>query len=430
VPRRLPPVELMDQAEIRTSTLPNGLVLLVEPKPDVQSAALSLMVPAGSIYEPAGCGGTASLLSDLITRGAGERDSRQLAAAFDGLGVQRSETVGWNFISFSAATLADNLGAALDVYADVVLRPRLPADQFEAALAGVEQGLLAIEDEPQRKVLIELRRRCYDTPWGLPTEGSLADLPRLSHAVVLEHYRRCFHPNGTILGISGNVDPDRVRQDVERLFGDWPAGDGPPVARGSHGPAVDHIHQESAQTQIGIAYDAVPYGDDEYYAAWAAIGVLSGGSSARLFTEVRERRGLCYSVYATLNSLLTEGRVLAYAGTTVERAQETLDVMLHEMARLAEGIGQDELDRCKARAKSSLIMQQESTAARAGSIARDWFHVGRVVTLDEVRDKVNALTVDQVLDYARRHPPRNPTVLTIGPEPLQVEQRDGSHLAG
>jgi predicted Zn-dependent peptidase len=420
VPTRLPPVELMEQAEIRTVSLPNGLVLLVEPKPDVQSAALSFMVPAGSIYEPHGRAGTASLLSDLITRGAGDRDSRQLVAAFDALGVQRSETVGWNFISFSAATLADNLAPALELYADLVLRPRLPEDQFSAALAGVEQGLLSIEDEPQRKVLIELRRRCYDAPWGLPTEGELADLPNLTHAGVRDHYRRCFHPNGTILGIAGNVDPDRVRDVVERHFGAWSTGEAPAVERGTRGPAVDHIHQESAQTQIGIAYDAVPYGHDDYYAAWAAVGVLSGGSSARLFTEVRERRGLCYSVYATLNSLLTEGRVLAYAGTTVERAQETLDVMLREMARLADGIGQDELDRCKARAKSSLIMQQESTASRAGSIARDWFHLGRVVTLDEVRDKVNALTVEQVLDYSRRHPPRDLTVLTIGPEPLHM----------
>ncbi len=420
MPTRLPPVELMEQAEIRTATLPNGLVLLVEPKPDVQSAALSLMVPAGSIYEPAGCGGTAALLSDLITRGAGDRDSRQLAFAFDTLGVQRSETVGWNFISFSAATLADNLAPALELYADLVLRPRLPEDQFGAALAGVEQGLLAIEDEPQRKVLIELRRRCYDAPWGLPTEGNLADLPHLTHAGVLQHYHHCFHPNGAILGIAGNVDPDRTREVVERCFGQWAVGGTPVIERGLRGAAVDHIHQESAQTQIGIAYDAVPYGHDDYYAAWAAVGVLSGGSSARLFTEVRERRGLCYSVYATLNSLLTEGRVLAYAGTTVERAQETLDVMLREMGRLADGIGEDELDRCKARAKSSLIMQQESTASRAGSIARDWFHLGRVVTLDEVHAQVNALTVEQVLDYARRHPPRDLTVLTIGPVPLHV----------
>jgi predicted Zn-dependent peptidase len=412
------------QAPVRTFTLANGLVLLVEPRSDVQSAAFSLLVPAGTIYEPPGGNGTSAVLCDLITRGAGDRDSRALAAALDTLGVQRSESAGWNFLSFSGALLADNLPRALELYADIVLRPRLPADEFAPALAGVEQSLLTIADEPQRRAIIELRRRCYDAPWGLPTEGDLADLPNLTHDSVSAHFRRCFRPKGTILGVAGRVDPDAIGSLAARCFGDWPAAEPPLVVRGARGPSVDHLFHDSAQTHIGIACPAVPYGHDDYYAAWAATSVLGGGSSARLFTEVRERRGLCYSVDASLGSLLTEGRVLVYAGTTTDRAQETLDVVLHELRRLAEGIGADELERCRARAKSALIMQQESTVARAGSIARDWFHLGRVTTLEEVRSRIEALTVEQVVDYARRYPPLDPTIVTIGPEPLRVDSRD------
>src|SRR5690606_20777689 len=152
--------------------------------------------------------------------------------------------------------------------------PRLPADEFAPALAGVEQGLLAIADEPQRRVLIELRRRCYDAPWGLPTEGDLADLPNLSHASVCGHFRRCVRPNGAILGVAGRVDPDAIHALVERHFGDWPAAEPPVVARGARGPAVDHLFHDSAQTHIAIACQAVPYGHDDYYAAWAATSVL------------------------------------------------------------------------------------------------------------------------------------------------------------
>ncbi|MFO1094262.1 MAG: insulinase family protein [Planctomycetaceae bacterium] len=171
------------------------------------------------------------------------------------------------------------------------------------------------------------------------------------------------------------------------------------------------------------AAPAVPYADPDYYAAWAVAGVLGGGSSARLFTEVRERRGLCYSVYATHNTLLTEGRLLIYAGTTAERAQETLDVILHELRRLPEGIGDDELERCKARAKSALVMQQESTSARAGAIARDWFHLGRIVTLEEIHARINELTVERLLDYLHAHPPSDPTILTMGREPLSYREQ-------
>ena len=150
------------------------------------------------------------------------------------------------------------------------------------------------------------------------------------------------------------------------------------------------------------------------------MGVLSGGMSARLFTEVREKRGLCYSVNASLNSLLREGRVLCYAGTTVERAQETHDVTLGELVRLGDGIQSHELERCKARAKSSLIMQQESTMSRASSIARDWYFLNRVQTLDDIAREIDELTVASVLDYVHQHPARDFTVLTIGPNPLNV----------
>jgi len=411
----------MDQSGICAQELANGAVLIVEPMLDVQSAALAMLVPAGSIYEPAGRNSVAAVLSELIMRGAGDRNSRALNAALDTLGAQRSESVGWNFITLSSALLADNLPAVLKLYADVVLRPHLPAAEVEPSVAGIEQELLSIEDEPQRKALLELRRRCYDSPWGLPPEGNLDDLPQVSHANLQEHYRRCFRPNGTLIAVAGNVDPDAVSRLVKDLFADWQPQPEPDVIRGPRGPRVDHLQDESAQTQIAIAFPSVPYSDPDYFAAWAVASVLGGGSSSRLFTEVRERRGLCYSVYATHNTLLTEGRLLVYAGTTAERAQETLDVTLAELRKLADGIGADELDRCKARAKSSLVMLQESTSSRAGAIARDWFHLRRVVTLDDVGALIDALTVDRLMSYLERHPLAEPTLLTMGRDPLRCE---------
>ena len=174
----------------------------------------------------------------------------------------------------------------------------------------------------------------------------------------------------------------------------------------------------SSQTHLALAYPAVSASDPDYYAAWAAISILGGGSSSRLFTEVRENRGLCYTVYASLNTLKTEGRVIVYAGTTAERAQATWDVTLKELRNLSNSISVDELERCKVRAKSSLIMQQESTGSRAAGLARDWFHLGRVMTLDEIRHLVESLTVSQVVEYARSHGPDPLTSVTIGAEPL------------
>lgn len=410
----------MANQQIQTHSISNGLTLIIEPMADVQSAAFSLLVPAGSNYDPPDQAGAAAILSDWMLRGAGSRDSRQLSNELDSLGVQRNEGVGNSHVSLTAATLAESLPRALRLYADIVQSPHLPEDQFEAARAGVEQSLRAIEDEPRQKVMVELRRRCYEAPWGIPSEGTLEGVESLTPEIVRKHFEECASPHDAILGIAGKVDVPAMIDLTEDLFGGWNAKPSPALRKGPCGPARDHIHHDSTQTQIGIAYDSVPYRDPDYYAAWAAVSVLSGGMSSRLFTEVRERRGLCYSVFAMLNSLRDQGKVLCYAGTTSERAQETLDVTLRELMRLGEGISKDELERCQARAKSSLIMQQESSSSRASSIARDWYHLGRVTTLDEVREKIEALTVDALLKHIAEHPAREFTVLTLGPEPLEV----------
>jgi predicted Zn-dependent peptidase len=410
----------MAEQQIHNKTLPNGLTLIIEPMADVQSAAFSLLIPAGSNYDPPGREGAASVLADWIMRGAGPRDSMQLTNELDNLGLQRNEGVGNSHLSFTGATVADSLPAALRIYADVVQRPHLPDDQFAAARVGVEQSLRAIEDEPRQKVLVELRRRCYEAPWGTPSEGTLEGVRSLTETDVRNLYERCASPRDAILGIAGKVDVAATISLVEELFAGWKTKPAATYTTGPRGAARDHIPHESTQTQIGIAYDSVPYNDPGYYAAWAAVSVLSGGMSSRLFTEVREKRGLCYSVFASLNSLRDQGRVLCYAGTTVERAQETLDVTLQELVRLEAGIEVDELERCKARAKSSLIMQQESSSSRASSIARDWYHLGRVTTLAEVRSRIEELTVPMLIDHIHSHPARDFTILTLGQQPLEV----------
>ncbi len=400
--------------------LANGLTTIIEPMPDVQSAAFTLLVPGGAVVEPEAANGTAAVLVDWMTRGAGDRDSQQFSSALENLGLQHSESSGISHLSFSGATVATNLPAAIGLIAEMIRQPRLPEDQFAAAHAGVEQSLRSIEDEPRQKVMLELRRRTYESPWGRPSDGTLDEMPNVTPEVVRHHYRRCIQPTDCILGVAGRVDPEGIGRLVEQLFGDWAPSEPLDVHQGERGTRFEHLPSESAQTHIGIAYDAVPYNHRDYYAAWAAVGVLDGGMSSRLFTEVREKRGLCYSVSAGLSSLPGHGRVLCYAGSLPERAQETLDVIIQELQKLSKGIRVDELDRCKARAKSSLIMQQESTTARSSVMTRDWLHLGRVVPLSEVREGIEALTPERVLTYVEAHPARDFTVLTIGPTALEV----------
>lgn len=400
--------------------LANGLVLLGEPMPGLESAAFTLLVPSGCIHDPSDRGGLSSFTCEMALRGAGPRDSRRFIEDLDNLGVERSESVSDSHTRYGGATLSGNLPATLAIFADVVRRPHLPGEQLEASRQAMFQELRAVEDEPAEKVMLELRRCHYPDPWGRSSQGEEAAIEATTLKDIRRHFERTYQPNGTILGIAGRFDWERVKDDVESLLGDWKPLEPATVTEKSPDLRRLHLPYDSNQTQIGIAYQAVPYRNPEYFPAWGAVGVLSGGMSARLFTEVRERRGLCYAVYAQYHTLKDYGAVFCYAGTSADRAQETLEVTLGELVRLNRGIQAEELDRLKARIKSALIMQQESSSARSSSIARDWYHLGRMRTLEEVGRLVDELSRESINAYLAEHPAGRFTIVTVGPRELEV----------
>jgi predicted Zn-dependent peptidase len=321
---------------------------------------------------------------------------------------------------FYGGTLARNLPATLDLYADILLRPALPDDELPAAQALALQDIQGLEDSPQDRVMIELRRRYYPAPLNRDKTGTAEGVKAVTSRSLRGQYRRFFRPNGTILSVAGRIDWPQLKDQVERLFGRWPRGGESPLAVSPRPGESAHLPKETQQTQIALAFPSVSMTAPDYFAARGAVGVLSSGMSSRLFTEVREKRGLCYSVYATHETLKDRGSVLGYAGTRADRAQETLDVMLAELRRLSDGIEGDELGRVKAGLKTSLIMQQESTSARAGSIARDWYYLGRVRSFDEIQGEIDRLSVGAILDHLGKYPLTNPTVVTLGPAALTV----------
>jgi predicted Zn-dependent peptidase len=386
----------------------------------VRSAALNFLVPAGCVYDPPDQLGIAAVLADLITRGAGPHDSRSLTLALDNLGVDRSESVGLMHTRFWGATVASNLPDALELYADILCRPHLPDEELEAVQALALQDIRSLEDEPRSKVLIELRKHYYPTPLSNDHRGTVEGINALTGDAIRTHYRRLFHPNSTILSVAGNIQWESLREQVGRLFGDWEAGTPSQVSCGPQPGNRAHLTKELEQTQIGVAYASVPIGDPDYYAALGAVNVLSGNMSSRLFTEIREKHGLCYSVWATYQTLADRARVICYAGSRNERAQETLDRLLHELRRLPEGVEAEEVERVQAGLKSSLIMQQESTAARALSLASDWYYLGRVRSFDEIQAAIDGLTPETIGRHLKRCPPRDFTIVTLGPKPLDV----------
>lgn len=414
----------MTSQKFDSLTLSNGLTVVVQTMPGVQSAALTLMVPAGASCDRPGQSGCAAVLAEMLPRGAGPYSARDLSSAMDNLGLQRSVSCGIGYLTVTAATTADRLTDSIPLLAALLLKPHLSEEEFGPARELALQTLHSIEDEPRQRLSQQLRKCSYPSPWGNSAEGEFDGLRRLTVQDVRSHFRRHVLPGGSVLGIAGNIAVADVQRTLEESFQDWNSVSTDELVLGPPEPSPHHVEHDSAQTHIGLAWDCVPYSHPQYFEAWAAISLLSGGSSSRLFTEVREKRGLCYAVSASINTQKDRARVFGYAGTTNDRAQETLDVMVAEICRLHKNITNEELQRCKARAKSSLIMQQESTMSRSSSLARDTLFLNRVRTLQEVREAIDSLTVERVRDHIVQHAPESMVLCTIGPEPLNTDCLD------
>lgn len=400
----------------------NGLALLGEKMPGMQSVAMTMLVPAGAAFDPRDGSGTATVLSDLVLRGAGDRDSRQLTDYLDKLGLQRSSSVGVYHVRFACAALAARVMEALPAYADIVRRPQMPDSGFEAARDLALQSLASLEDDPRQKLLIKLREWHFPWPYGRSTMGKEEQLKKLTLGLCRMHHGRRFHARGAILALAGNIDFEQAKEQVAHAFGDW---DGAPETEMEIIAPPGRVHHEthpSEQTHIGIAWPSIEETDADYYTMRLAIEALSGGMSSRLFTEIREKRGLVYNVWAGYSSLKGYGSILGYAGTSNDRAQATLDTFVAELHRLSEGITPSELERAKTGLKAATIMQGESTSSRASSIAHDYFMRGRIRTLEEVKAGIDAVTLDSANDWLARNRPGDFTIVTVGPKELQLPQ--------
>jgi len=404
-----------------TAELSNGMTLLGQQMGHVSSAAMAVLVPGGASYCPDGSEGAAAVGCEWCLRGAGQRDTRALNDALDSLGTRHDELVRGEHIAFTVAQLGRNLPEVLRIYADIILRPRLESETFEPCRDLVQQDLAALEDEPARKCNMLLREKFYPYPLGRCVYGDAESLRAMGLDAVRTHVSQTFRPGGSILAVAGDVDWGAFRRLAEECFGQWDGENS--LTRQIRPPegGVTHIPKDSSQTHIAIAHRSVTIGSEHYYPARVAEMVLSGGMASRLFTEVREKRGLVYHVSARYHSLKDHAGIFTYAGTTPENAQETFDVTLGELVKLSEGITSDELARAKTQLKSALIMQGESSEARSAALANDWYHLHRLRGLSELSEAIDKVTADDVMEYLASCPAEDFTVLIIGPDPVNTQ---------
>lgn len=403
---------------IQKQTLDCGTQLIVENMPGVQSAAINWLVPAGHAHDPQIKIGRAAITSEMLLRGSGDRDSRAFADACDALGMAHAVRAGAFYMKASTIFIADRMPQVLPLFTDIVLKPRFDPDALEPARDLALQTLASLLDEPQQRAVLAARSRHYPEPINRSGLGTAQGLQAITLEDIKAGWQEHARPGGSIIAIAGAVELEQVRDQLNDLLKGWTGSAAEPQIESDAPRGYAHEQDDSNQAQIICVHDAPPAGHKNHMLERVAVSILSGGMSGRLFTEVREKRGLCYSVSASYRSDRDFGSVTGYVGTTPERAQESLEVLLAEFERLKAGAEQDEFDRALVGLKSRVVFSGESSAARAGALASDQHKIGKPRSLDEITAELDAITLDALNAYLSTRALGRVTIQTLGPDTL------------
>ncbi len=409
-------------SNLSTTTLSCGLPFIVERIPGVRSVGLTWLLPAGSARDPENQLGRSAMISELLNRGAGALDSRAHADALDSLGVSKGTSVETFHINLAATVLGTRLKDALPLIVDMVRRPRFDAADIEPSRELCLQAVESLKDDPQERVMILVKKHHAPSPINRPSVGTEAGLTAIDGGSLKPAWSSLASPKGgAVLGLAGDVDPAAAADQLNRLLDGWDGQASPVSWSSATSRGYHHETDKTNQVHLAIAHDSPAENSPDCWLERVVTAVLSGGMSGRLFSEVREKRSLCYSVYASFAAEAKFGRTVAYSGTTPERAQETLTVLHSELQRINTPAGKvqpGEFQRAIVGMKSKLVMSGESTGARASAIARDFWKLGAPRSLDELTRRIEAVTLDEVNAYLARRSLGATTIATIGPDPL------------
>lgn len=407
-------------AEIITKTLSCGMKVAVESIPNADSVAINWLLPAGSAMESNDGIGVTAMLSEMLLRGAGGMNSRDFSNALDRLGVDRSVGVRTHHMSVFSVMRGEKLDSAIELIDMLVRQPALADDSLEPVRSLCLQAIDSLTDDPAELIMLKLRDRHLPPPFNRNSYGERAVIESATAQELRAFWNTHAVPRGAILGVAGKVDAHHFIAELETRLADWSGAVAEPHTLREPERGTLHVEQDTAQVHLVVAFDAPSEASPDSVLERVAISVLSGSTSSRLFTEVRQKRSLCYSVSASYASGRDFSTVSAYAGTTPQRAQETLDVTVSEFHRLFSGAGatEDEFNRAIIGLKSYLVMQGESTSARAGALAADIFKIGRPRPLTELAERIDRVTLTQLNDYLASRSLGPMTIASIGPSPL------------
>jgi predicted Zn-dependent peptidase len=405
--------------EFFSERLDSGIQVVGQPMAGVESASVGFLIGAGARDETDDNFGVSHSLEQMLFRGTGSKDARQISESFDSLGISYDSSAGIEMTLMSAVLIGNRLSPALELLVDCLRRPSFPADAVESVRALQLQEIRQREDRPAQKVMDSLRREFFrGNSISHDVLGSEETVGALTREIIMNYWRNRYSAGNIVVSVAGNFDWESVVDQLQELTANWPrhgARSEPGLPEPRSGTFV--FHKDSSQENLGFAFAGVPVADPQYYAAALVAQALGGSSHSRLFQEVREKRGLAYAVQARFDGMERAGMMRVYVGTSADRAHESVDVVLQELRKLETGgITDDELRLSKTRLKSQLVMRSESTLARMASNLRSWWFEEKLYSLSEVAQRIDSVDLPAVTELLQRlNITERMTAIALGP---------------
>ena len=401
---------------VRVTTLDNGLRVASDPMTSVETVSVGAWVGVGARHEAPEVNGVSHVLEHMAFKGTRRRTARAIAEEIEAVGGHLNAYTSHENTAYYAKVLKDDIGLATDIIADIFQNAVMDPEELTRELAVIVQEIGHAHDTPDDIIFDHLQETAFpDQSLGRSVLGEAERVRAMGREAVIDHMRGHYSAARTIVAGAGRTDHDTLVELAEQHFRalppDRPTG-------GDEARYVGGDYRESRdleQVHVALGFEGMPFDDDDFYALSVFSTLFGGGMSSRLFQEVREKRGLAYSIHSFQSSYSDSGLFGIYAATGEADLGELIPVICDEFLKACEAVDEEEVARARAQIKAGMLMQLESTSARCERLARQLLVFGRIVPLAEVIAKIDAVDARAAAGAAKRIRASRPTLAALGP---------------
>jgi predicted Zn-dependent peptidase len=406
----------MNPDAIRVTTLPSGLIVVTERMDRVETVSLGADVASGTRNEEASQNGVSHFLEHMAFKGTEKRNAAEIAEAVENVGGHINAYTAREQTAYYVKMLKEDLALGADIIGDILTHSAFAPDEVERERGVILQEIGQANDTPDDIIFDHFQEAAYPSqPMGRPVLGTEEIIRNLKRQDIAGYMHSHYAAKNVVVAATGNLEHDRVVDLVAANFADLRTDMPHDAAPGRYDGGEFREARDLDQVHIVLGFPGVGYGDPDYYPVLLLSTLLGGGMSSRLFQEIREKRGLVYSIYSFAAPYMDGGLFGIYAGTGEDEAAELVPVTLEELHRVQRDATEMEVRRARTQTKASLLMSLESTGSRCEQLARQFQVFGRLIPTAETVAKIDAVTVDDVRRAAARIFRGRPTLAAMGP---------------